>query len=150
MKSLKLPALRAVVDGTAHKERRVFPLLLVSPGFISLLSAPKGQIWPFYEGLPLSSLRAHSPSQRGTRGFLWDSSQALFRLLPLSLFLQPVHLLLVITVQRHLDGQDGVLVVAVPLHAVAIQVAGTFHRDELPVHQLCDMLHHGGHREMYR
>ena len=43
-------------------------------------------------------------------------------LLPLLLFLQLVHLLLVITVQRYLDWEDGVLVVAVPLHAVAVQV----------------------------
>ena len=83
------------------------------------------------QGIPLRCNRAHSPSQRGTRGFLWVSSQALLRLLPLSLFLQLVHLLLVITVQRYLDGQNGVLVVAVPLHVVAVQVAGVFHRDEL-------------------
>ena len=43
MKSLKLPALRAVVADTAHKERRVFPLLLVSPGPASAISAPKGE-----------------------------------------------------------------------------------------------------------
>ena len=154
MKSLKLPALRAVVADTAHKERRVFPLLLVSPGPIFLPSAQKGQIWPPSawggEGLPLSSHRVHSLSQRDTRGFLCVPSQALFRLLPLSLFLQLEHLLLVITVQRHLDGEDGVLVVAVPLHAVAVQIAGVFHSDELPVHQLCDMLHHSSHREMHR
>ena len=43
MKSLKLPALRAVVDGTAHKERRVFLLLLVVASSISLISARKGE-----------------------------------------------------------------------------------------------------------
>ena len=102
------------------------------------------------QGLPLRYNRAHSPSQAGTRGFLCVPSQALLRLLPLPLFLQLVHLLLVVTVQCDLDGQNGVLIVAVPLHAVVVQIAGVFHRDELPVHQLCDMLHHGGHREMYR
>ena len=86
------------------------------------------QISQVGQGLPLSSHRAHSPSQAGTRGFLWGPSQALFRLRPLPLFLQLVHLLLVITVQRHLDGEDGVLVVAVPFHAVAVQIAGVFHR----------------------
>ena len=73
----------------------------------------------------------------------------LLHLLPLLLFLQLVHLLLVITVQRHLDWEDGVLVVAVPFHAVAVQVAGVFHRDELSVLQFCNVLHHGSHREMY-
>lgn len=43
MKSLKLPALRAVVDGTALKERRVFLLLLVVASSISLISARKGE-----------------------------------------------------------------------------------------------------------
>ncbi len=42
MKSLKLPALRAVVDGTALKERRVFLLLVVVASSISLISARKG------------------------------------------------------------------------------------------------------------
>lgn len=70
-------------------------------------------------------------------------------MLPLWLFFQLEHLLLVITVQRHLDGEDGVLVVAVPFHAVAVQVAGVFHSDELPVLQLCDVFHHSSHREMY-
>ena len=43
MKSLKLPALRAVVAVTALKERRVFLLLLVVASSISLISAPKGE-----------------------------------------------------------------------------------------------------------
>src|SRR5699024_6210646 len=83
------------------------------------------------QGLPLSCNRAHSPSQRDTRCFLCVPSQALLRLLPLPLFFQLVHLLLVVTVQCDLDGEDGVLIVAVPLHAVAVQIAGVFHRDEL-------------------
>ena len=102
------------------------------------------------QGLPLSSHRAHSSSQRGTRGFLCIPSQALFRLLPLPLFLQPVHLLLVVAVQRYLDWEDGVLVVAVPFHAVAVQVAGVFHSDELFLLQFCDVFHDSGYREMYR
>ena len=154
MKSLKLPALRAVVTDTAHKERRVFPLLLVSPGSISLLSAQKGQIWPFSDwggaGLPLRCNRAHSPLQRGTRGFLWVTSQVFLCLMPLSLFIQLVHLLLVVAVQRYLDWEDGVLVVAVPFHAVAVQVAGVFHSDELFLLQFCDVFHDSGYREMYR
>ena len=89
------------------------------------------------------------PPKRGKFGL---SPPGVGQGLPLSshLFLQPVHLLLVITVQRHLDGQDGVLIVAVPLHAVAVQVAGVFHSDELPVLQLCDVFHDSGYREMYR
>ena len=43
MKSLQLPALRAVVAGTALKERRVFLLLLVVASSISLISARKGE-----------------------------------------------------------------------------------------------------------
>ena len=74
----------------------------------------------------------------------------LLHLLPLLLFLQLVHLLLVITVQRYLDWEDGVLVVAVPLHAVAVQVAGVFHSDELFLLQFCDVFHDSGHREMHR
>lgn len=127
----------------------------------SLVQAPhppfppqRGQICPSFawarHGLPQPCNRPHSPSQRGTRGFLWISSQALLRLLPLLLFLQLVHLLLVVTVQCDLDGEDGVLVVAVPFHAVAVQVAGVFHSDELPVLQLCDVFHDSGYREMYR
>ena len=77
-------------------------------------------------------------------------SQVFLCLLPLSLFIQLVHLLLVVTVQCHLDGEDGVLIVAVPLHAVAVQIAGVFHSDELSAFQLCDVFHHGSHREMHR
>ena len=72
------------------------------------------------------------------------------RLLPLPLFLQLVHLLLVVAVYRDLDGQNSVLIVAVPLHAVAVQVAGVFYSDELSVYQLCDVFHDSGYREMYR
>ena len=42
MKSLKLPALRAVVAVTALKERRDFLLLVVVASSISLISARKG------------------------------------------------------------------------------------------------------------
>ena len=49
-----------------------------------------------------------------------------------------------------MDGEDGVLVVAVPLHAVAVQVAGVFHSDELFLLQFCDVFHDSGYREMYR
>ena len=70
--------------------------------------------------------------------------------MPLSLFIQLVHLLLVVAVQRHLDWEDGVLVVAVPFHAVAVQVAGVFHSDELFLLQFCDVFHDSGYREMYR
>ena len=45
-------------------------------------------------------------------------------------------------VRRPLDGQDGVQVVAVPLHAVVVDVAGAFHGDILPFRQLVDVLHH--------
>ena len=189
MKSLKLPALRAVVTDTAHKERRVFPLLFVVASSISLISAPKGEnslipllllsppnplalgfgggpIWSSAEprkrpnspsnppqvgqGLPQPCNRPHSPSQGGTWGFLRVSSQVLLHLLPLLLFLQLVHLLLVVAVQRYLDWEDGVLVVAVPFHAVAVQVAGVFHSDELFLLQFCDVFHDSGYREMYR
>ena len=49
-----------------------------------------------------------------------------------------------------MDGKDGVLIVAVPLHAVAVQIAGVFYSDELSAFQLCDVFHHSSHREMYR
>src|SRR5699024_10484489 len=107
LKSLKLPALRAVVADTAPKERRVFPLLLVIPCSISLLSAPKGQIWPFsaWGGAGPSSVQSSGTQSltAGHTGLSLVLSQAFLRLLPLLLFLQLVHLLLVITVQRHLD-----------------------------------------------
>ena len=102
------------------------------------------------QGLPLCRNGAYSPSQRGTRGFLWVTSQVFLCLLPLSLFIQLVHLLLVVAVQRYLDWEDGVLVVAVPFHAVAVKVAGVFHSDELSVLQFCDVFHDSGYREMYR
>ena len=119
------------------------PYFLPQRGMFGLSPLGVGQ------GIPLRCNRAHSPSQRDTRGFLCVPSQSLFCLLPLSLFFQLEHLLLVITVQCHLDGQDGVLVVAVPLHAVAVQIAGVFHRDELLLLQFCDVFHDSGYREMY-
>lgn len=127
----------------------LYPAFSFVPRYLLGIGPNSLQIPQVGQGLPLSSHWAHSPSQAGTRGFLCVPSQALLRLLPLPLFLQLVHLLLVVTVQCNLDGKDGVLVVAVPFHAVAVQVAGVFHSDELLVLQLCDVFHHSSHREMY-
>ena len=65
------------------------------------------------------------------------------------LLLQSKHLLLIAMIHRHLNWQDGVVVVAISLHTFAVYVAGSFYRDKLPVHQLCDMLHHCGHGQVY-
>ena len=59
----------------------------------------------------------------------------------LSLF-QTIHCLLIELVRRLLNRQDGVAVVAVPLHTFVIHVAGVLHRDELFIHQCGDVLHH--------
>ena len=63
---------------------------------------------------------------------------------------QAKQLLLIAMLHRRLDWQDGVEVIPAPLHTASINVAGVFYRDELPVHQLCDVLHHRGHGKMYR
>ena len=55
---------------------------------------------------------------------------------------QAKQLLLIAMIHRHLYRQDGVEVIAVPLHTVSINVTGVFHRDELPVRQLRDVLHY--------
>ena len=86
--------------------------------------------------------RAHSASQRDTRG--------IFDLLAHEcLFLQSEHLLLLAMIHRHLNWQDGVLVVAVSLHTFAVYMVGLPYRDKLPVHQLCDVLHYCGHGQVY-
>ena len=49
-------------------------------------------------------------------------------------------------------AQEEVLLydhIAVPLHTAFVNVAGALHRDELPVRQLRDVLHHRGHGKMY-
>ena len=65
MKSLKLPALRAVVAVTALKERRVFLLLVVVASSISLISARKG-------GNSLIPLLLLSPPNQLALGFGGD------------------------------------------------------------------------------
>ena len=55
---------------------------------------------------------------------------------------QAKQLLLIAIIHRHLYWQDGVEVIAVPLHTMSINVAGALHRDELPVRQLRDVLHY--------
>lgn len=62
---------------------------------------------------------------------------------------QAKQLLLIAIIHRHLYWQDGVEVIAVPLHTAFVNVAGALHRDELPVRQLRDVLHHRGHGKMY-
>ena len=55
---------------------------------------------------------------------------------------QAKQLLLIAIIHRHLYWQDGVEVIAVPLHTAFVNVAGALHRDELPVRQLRDVLHY--------
>ena len=57
--------------------------------------------------------------------------------------LQFVYLPSIERIRRLLDGQDRVEIIAVPLHAVAVDVAGALHRDELFICQRRDVLHHG-------
>ena len=66
---------------------------------------------------------------------------------PLTLRGQPklIHLTLVEPIRHPLDGQESVQVVAVPLYAAAVDIAGALHRDELPVLQFADIFHHGIH-----
>ena len=66
MKSLKLPALRAVLAVTALKERRVFLLLVVVASSISLISARKGgnSLIPLLPPIP-SVPMGHLPLTRG-------------------------------------------------------------------------------------
>ena len=65
------------------------------------------------------------------------------------LFFQSEHLLLVAMIHRRLDWQDGVQVIAVLLHTMSVNVGGILNGNELPVRQLCDMLHHSGHSQVY-
>lgn len=60
------------------------------------------------------------------------------------LFFQSQHLLLVAMIHYRLDWQDGVQVVAVPLHAVVINIVGVLNSDKPLILQLCDVLHHRG------
>ena len=55
---------------------------------------------------------------------------------------QAIHCLLIKRIRCLTDGQNGVAVVAVPLHTFVIHVAGVLHCDELFVHQCGDVLHH--------
>ena len=71
-------------------------------------------------------------------------SQAFLRLIPFLLFLQSKHLLLVAMIHRQLNWQNGVLVVAVPLHAVVINIVGVLNSDKPLILQLCDLLHYRG------
>ena len=143
---MKLPALRAVVTGKRRRGRRLAFILL----FLSSPGAPlkAGQIrskspwWSRDYALP--QRRAHSASQWGTRGVLRVPSQAFLRLIPFLLFLQSKHLLLVAMIHRHLNWQNGVLVVAVPLHAVVINIVGVLNSDKPLILQLCDVLHYRG------
>ncbi len=64
-------------------------------------------------------------------------------------FFQSKQLLLIAMLHRRLDWQDGVQVVAISFHPLFVDVGRVLHRDELPVHQLCDVLHHGSHRKMH-
>ena len=52
-------------------------------------------------------------------------------------------------IHRRLDWQDGVEVIAVPLHTVSVDVAGILHHNELSVRQLCDTLHRCRHCKMH-
>ena len=54
-------------------------------------------------------------------------------LLPILPFLQAKHLLLVAMIHYRLDRQDGVLIVAVPLHTMLVNIGCVFNRDELLV-----------------
>ena len=101
------------------------------------------------QGLPLPRRRAHSALQRGTWGALCALCQERLRLLPLLLFLQSKHLLLVAMIYCRLDRQDGVLIVAVPLHTMSVNVGGILNGNELPVRQLRNVLHHSGHGQVY-
>ena len=60
----------------------------------------------------------------------------------LHILFQAIHCLLIKRVRRMLNRQDGVAVVAGPLHTFVIHVAGVFHCDELFIHQCGDVLHH--------
>lgn len=51
---------------------------------------------------------------------------------------------------RRLNWQDGIEVIAVPLHAFVVCVAGALRRNELPVHQLYDVFYRRGHGKMRR
>ena len=48
-------------------------------------------------------------------------------------------------VDGFLDRQDGVAVVAVPLHSLAVEIAGALYCDKLPVLQFGDVFHHRVH-----
>ena len=50
--------------------------------------------------------------------------------MPIPLFLQVKHLLLVTAIHRYLNGH-GVLGVAVPLHTMVVDIAGALHSNEL-------------------
>ena len=68
--------------------------------------------------------------------------QELRHALVLHILFQAIHCLLIKRVRRLLNRQDGVAVVAVPLHTFVIYVAGVSHRDELFICQCGDVLHH--------
>ena len=48
-------------------------------------------------------------------------------------------------VDSFLNRQDGVGVIAVLLHPLAVEIAGVLYCDKLPVHKLGDVLHHRVH-----
>ena len=52
-------------------------------------------------------------------------------------------------IHRHLNWQNSVQIVAVPLHAVVINIVGVLYGDKLLIHQFCDVLHHCGHGKMH-
>ena len=56
---------------------------------------------------------------------------------------------MVAMIHGRLDRQDGVQVVAILLHAMSVNVGGILDGNELPVRQLCDVLHHSGHGQVY-
>ena len=68
--------------------------------------------------------------------------QELRHALVLHILFQTIHCLLIKRIRCLTDGQNGVAVVAVPLHTFVIHIAGVLHRDELFIRQCGDVLHH--------
>ena len=94
-------------------------------------------------GIPILSDNEHGYTAAHRRlRWAFPLPQEIGHTLALRCQLQFVYLPLIERIRCLLDGHDRVEIIAVPLQAVAVDVAGALHRDELPFCQFVDVFHH--------